>query len=253
MELEVSGLYSTIGKKDILKDINLFVENKEIVGIIGPNGSGKSTLLKNIYRVLKPNKGEIKINKEDINVISYKETAKEMAVVSQHNEQDFDFTVFDMVLLGRTPHKKFLESNNEKDYEIVDQVLDKVDMLKFKDRSFNTLSGGEKQRIVLARALAQETNCLILDEPTNHLDIKYQFQFMNIAKDLGITIIAAIHDLNIASLYCDRIYALKDGEVVASGKSKELITEELIFDLYDVKAKILKDDDGSLNIIYKPF
>lgn len=252
MDLNIKNLSVTIEEKKIIEDLNIDIEAKNLVGIIGPNGSGKSTLLKTIYRVLKYNEGSIYINGKDIKVMSLRETAKEMAVVAQHNEQEFDFNVYDMVLIGRSPHKKFLERDSRDDYEIVDEALEKVDMLAYKERKYNSLSGGEKQRIILARALAQQTNCLILDEPTNHLDIKYQFQFMNIAKNLDITVIAAIHDLNIASLYCDEIYALKDGKIVKSGSPADIFTEKLIYDLYEVESRIIKED-GKINILYKPY
>ncbi len=252
MDLNIKNLSVTIEEKKIIENLNIDIEAKNLVGIIGPNGSGKSTLLKTIYRVLKYNEGSIYINGKDIKVMSLRETAKEMAVVAQHNEQEFDFNVYDMVLIGRSPHKKFLERDSRDDYEIVDEALEKVDMLAYKERKYNSLSGGEKQRIILARALAQQTNCLILDEPTNHLDIKYQFQFMNIAKNLDITVIAAIHDLNIASLYCDEIYALKDGKIVKSGSPTDIFTEKLIYDLYEVESRIIKED-GKINILYKPY
>lgn len=254
MELKVEKLNVTLGEKHIIKNLDIHIKEKEFVGIIGPNGSGKSTMLRAIYRALKPDSGTIKINGRDMNAISLRETAKEIAVVAQHNEQDFDFTVLDMVLIGRSPHKKFLERDNLNDFEIVKESLKKVDMEDFIDRNYNTLSGGEKQRIILARALAQETNCLILDEPTNHLDIKYQLQFMSIAKNLDITVIAAIHDLNMASLFCDKIYAIDEGEIVEYGSPKEVIREDLIESLYDVSCKIIHDrEDDSVNIIYKPF
>lgn len=253
MDLEVRNLEVDLGGEEIIKDISLHIANNEFVGIIGPNGSGKSTFLKSIYRVLKPRSGKIYINKKEIKGLSLRETAREMAVVAQHNEESFEFTVLDMVLIGRTPHKKFLERNNLEDLKKVKEALKKVGMEDFIDRNYSTLSGGEKQRIILARALAQDTNCLILDEPTNHLDIRYQFQFMNIAKNLGITIIAAIHDLNIASLYCDTIYAFKDGKILASGGPNDVITEDLIYELYKVRSKVLRGENGRINIIYKPF
>ncbi len=251
MDLLVKDLSLTIEEKQILKDISLDIESREFVGIIGPNGSGKSSLLKTIYRVLRPSEGEIYINQKEIRSYSLKETAREMAVVAQHNEQNFDFSVIDMVLIGRSPHKKFMEGNTREDYQMALDALRQVDMEDFIDRDFNSLSGGEKQRIVLARALAQDTNCLILDEPTNHLDIKYQIQFMNIARKLGITVIAAIHDLNLASLFCTRLYVLKEGRLIKSGRPEEILTEELIYETYGVRSRIIKDEDGSLNIIYK--
>ncbi|AOR25143.1 ABC transporter ATP-binding protein [Clostridium taeniosporum] len=243
-----------LGESHILNGISINAKEKEFIGIIGPNGSGKSTLLKCIYRVLNPSTGAIFLDGKNINDFSMKESAKIMAVVSQHNNCNFDFTVADMVLMGRTPHKKFMESNNVEDYKIMEESLQKLGMLDYAKRSFLSLSGGEKQRIILARALAQKTECLILDEPTNHLDIKYQLQFMATVKKLGITVISVVHDLNIAALYCDKIYAIKEGKIIESGTPKEVLTEELIKCLYDVNAKIIEDEQTkTLNVIYKPF
>lgn len=243
MNIKVDDLNITLEKNNILKDINIEVDNKEVVGIIGPNGSGKSTLLKCIYRVLKPNDGAILLDNIDIKDMSVKESSKRLAVLSQHNNYNFDFTVKDIVLMGRSPHKKFMERDNKDDYDIANEALKKVDMFEFKDRSFQSLSGGEQQRVILARALAQQPQCLILDEPTNHLDIKYQLQLMRIVKGLGIEVIAAIHDLNIAAMYCDKIYVLKDGEVIKYGKPKDILTQELIKYVYEVDAEVIVKEE----------
>ena len=243
MNIKVDDLNITLEKNNILKDINIEVDNKEVVGIIGPNGSGKSTLLKCIYRVLKPNDGAILLDNIDIKDMSVKESSKRLAVLSQHNNYNFDFTVKDIVLMGRSPHKKFMERDNKNDYDIANEALKKVDMFEFKDRSFQSLSGGEQQRVILARALAQQPQCLILDEPTNHLDIKYQLQLMRIVKGLGIEVIAAIHDLNIAAMYCDKIYVLKDGEVIKYGKPKDILTQELIKDVYEVNTEVIVKEE----------
>lgn len=253
MHINTDNVKVYIGKNEILKGIDINVDNKEFIGIIGPNGSGKSTFLKCLYRNLKPSSGIISFNDLDINNISIKESARQVGVVSQHNNYNFDFTVFNIVLMGRSPHKKILERDNYNDYKIVEEALKKVDMYDFKDREFSTLSGGEQQRIILARALAQETKCLILDEPTNHLDIKYQLQLLNIVKNLNIEIIAAIHDLNIAAMYCDKIYVLKNGEIVKQGTPKEVLTPKLIKDVYEVDAIVNEDKENNLiNIFYKP-
>lgn len=253
IEISTKNLDAHLGGKKILENINIHINNKEFVGIIGPNGSGKSTLLKCIYRTLKPSNGSIFINDKVLEDFPVKETAKKLAVVAQHNEIGFDFSVIDMVLIGRSPHKRFMERDNPKDYEIAMKSLKRVGMEEFKDRSFNSLSGGEKQRIILARALAQDTKCLILDEPTNHLDIKYQLQFMSIAKELDITVIAAIHDLNLAALYCDKLYALKKGKIIDYGSPRKILTRELIKDIYDVETDIiLNQDTGLINIVFKP-
>ncbi len=246
MNIKTEGVKLSIGNNNILKGIDINVENKEFVGIIGPNGSGKSTLLKCIYRNLKPSSGVIMLGDEDLSTIPIKESAKKLAVLSQHNYYDFDFKVYDIVLMGRSPHKNIMERDSKEDFEIVDDALEKVGMIDFKERSFNTLSGGEQQRIILARALAQQTDCLVLDEPTNHLDIKHQLQLMSIVKGLNIEVIAAIHDLNIALMYCDKIYVLKDGKIIAYGTPSEVMTKELIKEVYEVDAIINKDENGKL-------
>lgn len=254
MNIKTEKICVKIGNKHILKGIDIDVSKKEFIGIIGPNGSGKSTFLKCIYRNLKPTSGIINLDKIDINKLTVRETAKKISVVSQHNHYNFDFSVEDIVLMGRAPHKKMMERDSIKDYKIVDEALEKVNMKDFKKRSFTTLSGGEQQRIILARALAQQTDCLILDEPTNHLDIKYQLQLMNIVKQLNIEVIAAIHDLNIAAMYCDKIYVLKDGEIVAYGKPNEILTKELIKDVYEVDANItINNENNTINIAYSPY
>lgn len=253
MELYSRDISVDLGSREILNNINVHIGEKEFVGIIGPNGSGKSTLLKTMYRTLKPKSGSIYIDGSKIEAMSLRDTAKKIAVVAQHNDSDFDFSVLDMVLVGRSPHKKFMERDNKDDYDMAFDALDKVGMTAFTDRNFNSLSGGEKQRVILARALAQDTACLILDEPTNHLDIKYQLQFMSIAKSLDITVISAIHDLNIACLYCDKIYAMKAGQIVAYGSPKEIITRELIEELYEVDSEVNIGESGNINIVYKPF
>ena len=162
MNIKTENINVTLEKNNILKGINIEVDNKEFVGIIGPNGSGKSTLLKCIYRILKPSEGVIKLDGIDMKNISIKESSKKLSVLSQHNNYNFDFTVKEIVLMGRAPYKKFMERDNKEDYDIVNDALEKVDMLEFKDRSFQSLSGGEQQRVILARALAQKPKCCSL-------------------------------------------------------------------------------------------
>lgn len=253
MHISTEDMRVKIGDTDILKGINIDVDNKEFIGVIGPNGSGKSTLLKCIYRTLKPSSGIIKLDDINLSKLSIKETSKKLAVLSQHNNYNFDFSVKDILLMGRSPHKKFLDRDTKEDYDIIYDSLNKVGMLDFIDRSFLTLSGGEQQRIILARALAQQTDCLILDEPTNHLDIKYQLQLMGIVKNLNVEVIAAIHDLNIAAMYCDKIYVLKEGNIVAYGTPKEVLTSELIKDVYGVDSIVINNPATNLlNICYTP-
>ena len=202
--------------------------------------------------ILKPSEGKILFNGKNIDELSFRQTALDLAVVAQHNFYNFDFKVLDVVLMGRSPHKKILERDNEIDYKIARNALEKVGLKDFVERNFTTLSGGEQQRVILARALTQETECLVLDEPTNHLDIKYQLQIMDIVKSLNLTVIAAIHDLNIAAMYCDRLVALKDGQIVGAGKPKDLLTEKFIKDLYEVDTKIEALPNDNINIRFLP-
>ena len=253
MEILAEAVKLFIGKQEILRGVEFRLRNKEFLGIIGPNGSGKSMFLKCIYRVQHPDEGTISLDGRPIDDFSYRESAQRLSVVAQHNFYSFDFPVLDVVLMGRSPHKKLLERDNLRDYELARKALGVVGMAEFEERSFSSLSGGEQQRVILARALAQQTECMVLDEPTNHLDIKYQLQIMDIVKGLGLTVAAAIHDLNIAALYCDRLIAIKQGQVVGLGTPRELLTEEFIYDLYEVRSTVnIHPDTGRLNIVYLP-
>ena len=184
--------------------------------------------------------------------MNLKESARKIAVVAQHNYYNFDFKIEEVVMMGRSPHKRNMERDNEEDYRIVNDCIEKVGMSRFKGRSFSTLSGGEQQRIILARALAQQTPCIVLDEPTNHLDIKYQLQLLDIVKQLGVTVISAIHDLNIAAMYCDYLYAMKDGVIVAAGTPLEILSSQLVKELYEVDAEVTKDRFGLAHVTYYP-
>lgn len=251
MNIETKDVFVTLSKKQIVRGVSVKVRDGEFVGLLGPNGSGKTTLLKSIYRVLKPSGGTVLIDGDDINGLSFRETAKRIGVVSQFNNLSFDLTAQEMVLMGRAPHKKAFERDTAEDYLIAEDALRRVDMLEFRDRSFLTLSGGEKQRIILARALAQQVEMLILDEPTNHLDIKYQIQIMDVVKSLGVGVLAALHDLNLTLMYCTYVYVLKDGCVVAEGPTEEVITEKLIKDVYEVDCSLTRSPvSGKLNVTF---
>ncbi len=250
MKITTEQLKAVLGSNEILKGIDFEANDKEFIGIIGPNGSGKSTLLRCIYRVLAPTGGAVYLDGKKLDSYRVNESAKKIAVVAQHNYYNFDFSVKEVVLMGRAPHKRTLERDNAEDYAIVRNALQTVGMGDFEERSFSTLSGGEQQRIILARALAQQTPCLILDEPTNHLDIKYQLQLMDIVKELNRTVISAVHDLNIAAMYCDRLYVVKKGRIVAQGTPHEILTPKLIRDIYEVDAELYTDSTGQMHILY---
>lgn len=252
MQVEACDIQCVLNANRILKGVSMCAGERETVGVIGPNGSGKSTLLKCIYRILRPSGGAVRLDGKNLPDYTTKESARKIAVVAQHNYYNFDFSVQDVVLMGRAPHKRALDRDNAEDYRIVAQALETVGMASFAQRSFSTLSGGEQQRVILARALAQQTPCLILDEPTNHLDIKYQLQLMDLVKGLERTVITAVHDLNIAAMYCDRLYALKDGKIVGQGTPRELLTPQLIRKVYEVDAQVYEDSHGILRVLYYP-
>ena len=251
MNLSTENIRLCYGAQEILKGVSINGNTGEFIGIIGPNGSGKSTLLKCIYRILKPHAGQVFLDGEELSGISIRNSAKKMAVVAQHNYYNFDFSVMEVVLMGRAPHKKTMERDNAKDFQIAQKALETVEMEGFANRSFSTLSGGEQQRVILARALAQQTPCLILDEPTNHLDITHQIQLMKIVKNLKVTVISAVHDLNIAAMFCDRLYVLQDGEIVGQGTPQEVLTAEFIKKIYRVETEIVYDSAGQLHVLFQ--
>ncbi len=252
MEFEIKNIGVTVAGKSLLDQISFFVEKNKFVGIIGPNGSGKSTLLKCIYRVVQPDKGTIFFDGKKLESLKLKESAQNVAVMEQHtNYVDFDFSVEEIVIMGRSPYKKTFEMDTPEDYAIVNEALSMVGLCGMEKRKISTLSGGERQRVALARVLAQKTPCLVMDEPTNHLDIKYQLQIMKIIKRIECTVIAAVHDLNLAAAFCDEIIALKDGKIVGYGKPEVLFSPTFISELYGVVAEVQYSKwTNKINVVY---
>lgn len=251
MNICIRNLSARYDKKQVLNHINISFPSHCLTGLIGPNGSGKSTLLKCIYRVLKPYEGDILLGENRLSDMSYRESARNTAVLAQHHGAGFDFTVEEVVLMGRTPYKGIMEGNNQEDREIAYEAMKETGVDNMRHVSFSTLSGGEQQRVMLARALAQQTPCLILDEPTNHLDITYQLQIMDLISTRHMTVIAAIHDLNIAAMYCDRVVAIQNGRLIAEGTPGEVLTAKRIFELYHVKADVYPRKDGRPAILFE--
>lgn len=238
MKLQAHKLSWQSAAAFIVRDISLHVAEGELVGLIGPNGSGKSTLLRMIYRVLKPGGGNVAVDGHDVWRASARDNARRMAVLAQEDGSEFEFSVREVVLMGRTPHKTPFERDHEADLALAEQALRRVGATHLAERAFATLSGGEKQRVLIARALTQQAGLLVLDEPTNHLDIRYQFEIMNLLRDLGTSAIAALHELNIAAHYCDRLYLLQAGRLVTHGTPAEVLTTETIASVYRVRANV---------------
>ncbi|MBE6073785.1 MAG: ABC transporter ATP-binding protein [Selenomonas ruminantium] len=250
MDLEVKALSFSLRGKEILQDISLSVKRGEFVGIIGPNGSGKSTLLKHVYRVQQPQRGEIVLLGRRLSDMTLAESAQEMAVVGQFHTVAFDFSVYDMVMMGRIPQQRHGGRITRQDKVAVERALQLVGMDAMAKRRFHSLSGGEQQRVVMARALAQEPRFLLLDEPTNHLDIRYQMQLLELAAGLGIGVLAVLHDLNLAAMYCKRLYVLKDGQLIAAGEPQKILTSKLVYQVYGVPCEILQGKQNRPVIVF---
>lgn len=251
MRLQVKDVSVTLRRKAIVHGASLEVGDGEFVGLLGPNGSGKSTLLRAIYRLNRGYTGQIEWDGRDARSIPQREFAQSVAVVSQFNDIAFDFTVAEVVLMGRSPHLGMLARESAQDQDIVSEALEMVEMGPFRDRSFASLSGGEKQRVVLARALAQRPRFLVLDEPTNHLDIKHQLSTLAIVRDLGVSCLAALHDLAMASHFVDRAYLMRDGRVIAGGTPEQVMTSARIHDVYGVESVVEPDPEGGVAISYR--
>lgn len=250
-KITIQKMSYSVGDYSILHDICLSVEQNQFVGLIGPNGSGKTTLLKHIYRALPPEKSTVFINRREIESFSYRETAKQITVMRQENGSDFDYTILEMVLMGRAPYRKYYEKDSAEDKQIAINALKYVGMEHLINRSFSTLSGGEKQRVLIARSLTQEADILVLDEPTNHLDVHYQWLLMEVIAGLGKTVLSVFHELNLACAFCDELYVLKDGLITCHGSPAEVCTPELLAGIFGVKADVIQLDSGRPYIVYR--
>mgnify|MGYP005744040357 FL=1 len=222
---------------NILNEINFDLSPGRVLGIVGPNGAGKSTLLRLLYRYHKPTIGTVEIGGKDIWEMTARDTAKKVAVVLQEHPTDFGLTVREIVALGRTPHHiGFGGGNGARDEHVVESALHRMEVRTFSNRSLGTLSGGERQRVMVARALAQEPSILVLDEPTNHLDIRHQLEILKLIKDLPLTIISSLHDLNMAADTCDEVAILKDGHLLGIGTPKAVFSADAISGTFEVAA-----------------
>lgn len=251
MRVRVANVSWSVMDTPILRDVSVTIAPGECVGVLGPNGSGKSSLLRCVYRVLRPRAGLISLDGKDVWALTTRTVAQRAAVVLQDSVTDFDLTVAEIVAMGRIPHKGTFERDTAADALIVADALQRVGLEALADRDVRSLSGGERQRVLLARALAQQARCLILDEPTNHLDIHAQMDMLALVRSLGVTTLAALHDLNLAAHYCDRLYVLHAGAVVAEGAPAEVLTPALIRAVYGVEAEVhIHPRTGKPTVIY---
>ncbi|NED95536.1 ABC transporter ATP-binding protein [Phytoactinopolyspora alkaliphila] len=236
--MKVHELSWSIKGTVIIDGIVLHAPHGKITGLLGPNGSGKTTLLRAVARLARADRGAVHLDGSDLARLRRRDLARRLAVVEQHAGTDLDVSVLDVVLLGRTPYRSALQSDSEQDRRLAFEALAQVNMAEFASRRWNTLSGGEKQRVHLARALTQRPALLVLDEPTNHLDIAHALSLLALVQRAGLTTFAALHDLNLAAMYCDHLVVLREGRVVAGGAPHDVLTPELLMDVFDVRADV---------------
>ncbi|WP_300006831.1 ABC transporter ATP-binding protein [Pseudonocardia sp.] len=235
----------------VLAGVELTAAQGGVLGLIGPNGSGKTTLLRILYTALAPRTGAVLLDGEPVASLPGREMARRVAVVAQENPPELPISVAEMVLLGRSPHRSALQPFTGPDHAIAATALRRVGMREYAERPFVMLSGGEKQRVLIARALAQQARHLLLDEPTNHLDIRYQHEVLGLVATLGITTVVVLHDLNLAARYCDRLVLLHRGTVAAAGPADEVLTPEVLEPVYQVSVRRFDDGDCA-QLVFRP-
>ena len=240
--LKVEKISFKYDRKNVLNDISFTLEVGDFVGILGPNGCGKTTLLKNINRWLKPDQGTVYIDGSNIFQLSVKDLAKRVATVPQDTSLDVSFRVEQVVSMGRNPHLGSFERERRRDICVVEDAMKTMDVLHLRDKLINQLSGGERQRVLIARALAQEPTLLLLDEPTSHLDINYQWELLELLKNLctkkSLTILVVLHDINLASMFCNKVILLKEHRIFKTGTLNEVITEQNIKEVFNMNVRV---------------
>jgi len=242
--IRVEDLVVTLGGRRVLDGVSMAVDEGEFVGLVGANGAGKTTLLRCLAGVFSPDGGVVTVDGDAVDGLRARESSRRIAVVPQDTTLAFDFSVRDVVDMGRTPHRGRFERASREDRDAVEQAMERTDVARFADDSIQAVSGGERQRVVLARALAQEAPVLVLDEPTASLDVNHQIRTLDLVSDLvadGRTAVAAIHDLSLAARYCDRLVLLADGGVVAAGPPARVLERTTVADAFDADAAVVDD------------
>lgn len=256
--LSAKSLHLAYGSKQVISDLDLELERGQLLGLIGPNGSGKTSLIRSLSGILKPVSGSISLSNKNIATFSEQERARQIAVVPQSAYLPPAFMVFETVALGRTPHLSWLGHLGAHDLDIIQRVLHASEIEHLSDRRINELSGGEQQRVLLARALAQDCPILLLDEPTAHLDLHHQVSLLNLvrrmAHEQNLAVLIAMHDLNLASLYTDYLVLLVDGRIRAAGTPTEVLTTETLQNAYQVPLQVHPNPrHGSPWVVLQPF
>jgi iron complex transport system ATP-binding protein len=241
--LSICSVSVNYGEVEILHELSLTVEEGEVVSLIGPNGAGKTTLIRAISGVLPLRSGSVKVDHQDLATISIAERARLLAVVPQARRLPAEYSVQEAVLMGRTPYLGWLGNPSKSDYEKTRWAIDRTQLSDFTERRVGELSGGEQQLVLVARALAQDSQVVLLDEPTAHLDLRHQATILDLVHDLarkhGLAVLMSLHDLNLVSLYSDRIALLSDGQILAFGSPKEVLIPQYLSDVYQVPLDII--------------
>ncbi|HEX7023027.1 MAG TPA: ABC transporter ATP-binding protein [Trueperaceae bacterium] len=250
--LRAEGVSFAYGRTPVVRALDFELAPGEVLGLVGPNGAGKSTVLRLLTRVLRPSSGRVVLNGRDAARLSRRELARALAVVPQGGALPEDYGVWDLVMMGRAPHMGLLASERAVDVAVVERVMRRTDTWRFRERTAAMLSGGERQRVLLARALAQEPSYLLLDEPTNHLDLHYQIEILRLTREAavrGVGALVVLHDLNLAARVCDRVLVMHRGRPVALGSPGEVLSEELLREVYGADAEVFVQPGGGAPVV----
>ena len=255
MELEINDVHFAYHSIDVLKNISFKASEGEVIGLLGKNGCGKTTLMKCINAHLKPHSGTITIDGSPVSEMTKKELAKRMAVVAQHANMSFPFTVLETIMMGLYPTSEWMHAPTGEEMERVLDAMNATGVTEFAERSVTELSGGERQRVLISRALVQDPEIFLLDEPTLHLDVNHQFNLMEmvnrLAKEKNMLVIIVTHDIPLAARYCDRVMLMEKGEIIGSGKTADVITSENLMKVFSVHADVRYDERiGGLNVMF---
>ncbi|MEU8513602.1 ABC transporter ATP-binding protein [Kitasatospora sp. NPDC048722] len=251
MDLALDALSVELAGTRLVHDVALEASAGQVVGLVGPNGSGKSTLLRCVYRALRPAAGAVLVDGDDLHALAPREAARRVAALPQEHSAEFDFTVAEVVAMGRLPHRRGFGGPSDGDLGRCAEALRRVGAGHLAERGFLSLSGGEKQRVLIARALVQEPRLLVLDEPTNHLDIGHQLEVLALVRAAGPTVLTALHDLNLAAGHCDLLYVLRAGRIVASGPPAEVLEPGLLAEVFGVRATPVRHPGtGAVHLLF---
>ncbi|REK87332.1 ABC transporter ATP-binding protein [Streptomyces inhibens] len=255
MRIDIADLSVEVAGNRLVHDITLRAGSGRVVGLVGPNGSGKSTLLRCVYRALRPAAGTVRLDGADVHAMDAREGARLLAALPQEASTEFDFTVAEVVAMGRLPHQRGSGRASAADLAVCERALARVGADHLAGRGFLSLSGGEKQRVLIARALAQEPRVLVLDEPTNHLDIAQQLEVLALVREgctsRRLTVLTALHDLNLAAMHCDELYVLAHGRIVAAGPPYDVLTPKLLAEVFGVRAhRVRHPESGAVQLLF---